>query len=400
MQEITQKLKNYEEVLWVNPKSRARSPFTLEDVQEADRRLRRFASFLKKEFPSTRTAKGIIESPLTELKNMSAVIPYASRIFVKQDNALAIAGSVKARGGIYEILKHAEDLALQAGLIDDQTDYKIFATKKMKQFLSQYTVQVATTGNLGLSIGIISAHLGFKVKVHMSNDAKAWKKALLRSHGVEVIEYASDYSKAVEKGRKESNKDPKSYFVDDERSANLFLGYAVAALRLKEQLETLKITPTKAEPLYVSIPCGVGGAPGGIAYGLKLLFKDTVRIYFAEPTHAPCMLIGMMSGKHDKVNVYDYGLDGVTIADGLAVGKASSLVGKLMMSRLEGIFTVTDEKMLAMVKTLYQQEGIKVEPSATAGFFLPEHLRQPGNYLFWSTGGSLVPEDEFEKLIR
>lgn len=404
------------ETAWSNDKKTdaasalSRVALGLADVDDADKRLSRFAPFIRAAFPETEALGGLIESPLTEIPKMKEELnargaQLGGRLFLKRDSDLPIAGSIKARGGIYEVLKHSEDLALAAGLLDGAEDYSVFASKKFHDFFAEHAIHVGSTGNLGLSIGIMSAVLGYRVNVHMSADAKEWKKKLLRAYGVNVIEYAGDYSKAVEEGRKLAAGDPMSYFVDDENSKTLFLGYAVAARRLKAQLSEQNIAVDAAHPLFVYIPCGVGGGPGGVCVGLHQEFGDDVFVFFIEPTQAPCMLLGLATGLQDKISVQDVGLTGLTAADGLAVGRASSFVGKAVEELLCGEFTVEDAKLYDYMRALLKSEVLFAEPSACAAFQGPMRLKDSpyaekaknAVHIVWATGGRLVPAEEREK---
>ena len=154
-------------------------------------------------------------------------------------------------------------------------------------------------------------------------------------------------------------------------------------------------------PLYVYLPCGVGGGPGGVAFGLKLAFGDNVHCFFAEPTHSPCMLLGVYTGLHDEIAVQDLGIDNVTAADGLAVGRASGFVGRAMERLLDGFYTLSDQSMYDLLGWLAQEEGIRLEPSALAGMAGPLRVQADANttHLVWATGGGMVPEDEMAKYL-
>ncbi|MEG4315736.1 D-serine ammonia-lyase [Pseudomonas sp. FIP_A4] len=411
------------ETAWFNPAiapvatALADVGLTAEDVAATSARLQRFAPYLAKVFPETAAAGGIIESPLVPLPTLGRQlldeigVAAGGALWLKADNQLPISGSIKARGGIHEVLKHAEDLALQAGLIRPGDDYAALASDAARAFFGRYRIAVGSTGNLGLSIGIVSARLGFQATVHMSADARQWKKDRLRASGVTVIEYASDYSVAVAQGREQAASDPNCYFVDDENSPQLFLGYAVAAERLARQFEQAGIQVDAEHPLFVYLPCGVGGGPGGVAFGLKLAFGDAVHCLFAEPTHSPCMLLGVYSGLHDAVCVQDFGIDNVTAADGLAVGRPSGFVGRAMQRLIDGYYTVTDETLSRLLASAWELEQVRLEPSALAGMpglqrvlRAPDYLQRIGvdparlaraTHLVWGTGGSMVPDAEF-----
>lgn len=407
-QMIIDKVLSKESFFWENPYA---VPFSrgvvsgnkkagFKDILDTSDRLERFKPFLSKAFPET--IDGTIESPLKPAPVFSEkVLKTKSPFYIKCDNLLQAAGSVKARGGIYEILKHAEDLALENNLITADSDYGIFADKKMNDFFSRYHVAVGSTGNLGMSIGIISAKLGFRVTIHMSNDAKEWKKNKLRNLGVNVIEHKGSYAEAVEKGRASSANDPYSYFVDDENSMQLFLGYSTAALRLEKQLAEADIKVDRENPLYVYLPCGVGGAPGGICFGLKHVFGENVKCYFAEPVNAPSVMLGFLEGK--KINFKDYGFSMKTDADGLAVDSPSELVLEICRDLTDGLYTVDDDQMYASLYQLKKYENEKIEVSAAAslsGPLITGKIRAKGTHIAWLTGGIFVPDYEYNAMLE
>ncbi|MGG0655855.1 D-serine ammonia-lyase [Rummeliibacillus pycnus] len=418
------------EIFWTNPKyelfqnGMRKTKLNEIDVKEAEERLVRFAPYIAKVFPETNKSNGIIESPIVKIPSMKQHLEQVHNLqipgefLLKCDSHLPISGSIKARGGIYEVLKHAEKLLLEKEMLTMKDDYSIIDNEKYRNFLSQYSIAVGSTGNLGLSIGIMSAKMGFSVTVHMSADAKKWKKDLLRSKGVTVIEYKEDYSQAVEEGRKHANSQPNCYFIDDENSSDLFLGYAVAASRLQNQLMEMNITVDEDHPLFVYLPCGVGGGPGGVAFGLKLAYKDNVHCFFAEPTHSPCMLLGLVTGLHDKVSVQDIGIDNLTAADGLAVGRPSGFVGQTIEPFLSGCYTVSDDDMYKLLSAMIDSENIRLEPSALTSVFGPiqllkeksgqEYIKQQNlddkmknaTHIMWATGGSMVPIEVMEEYYK
>lgn len=414
-------LRQQQGLLWTNPgygQLPVPAGFDAQGTAVARARLQRAERLLATLFPELAAAGGRITSPLLSLPTLAAQsgLPEATRgsWWLKADHALPVAGSIKARGGFHEVLAFAEAVGLRHGLLQPCDDLAVLATPAARAVLQQYRVAVGSTGNLGMSIGLMAAALGFGAEVHMSIDAKEWKKQRLRNHGVKVVEHTGDYAKAVAAGRALAEADARTHFVDDEQSRDLFDGYAVAAEELAAQLQQAGRVVDAAHPLFVYLPCGVGGAPGGITWGLKSLWGPHVHCFFAEPVASPCMLVQLAAGE-TPTSVYDIGLDNRTEADGLAVGLASPLVAPLMASQLSGVFTVRDEALMVQTLDIYEAEGIALEPSAAAGLPGPRwlldsaagqaYVQQQGlgpvlgeaTHVVWATGGSLVPEVEHQR---
>ncbi len=76
-----------------------------------------------------------------------------------------------------------------------------------------------------------------------------------------------------------------------------------------------------------------------------------------------------------------------------------------MQSVVAGVYTVEDATLFRHLKLLQANQGLRIEPSAAAGFSGPLWLQNdilacPGAIqLIWMTGGSLVPDAEYQKFM-
>ncbi|UWR67544.1 D-serine ammonia-lyase [Phaeobacter inhibens] len=420
---LLQRLQAVEPLMWINPElgptTAAQVPVRPDQVTEAEANWRALAPLLQQCFAELEDSGGMIASDLIEVAELATAMGQgAGRFFVKGDHALPVAGSVKARGGVYEVFLHGLSLARQLGLIAPDAPPAALAAGKVRDRFGSCTVAVGSTGNLGLSVGIAARALGFRAVVHMSADAKPWKVERLRRHGVEVVQHQADYGTAVASARQQAEADPSIYFVDDERSELLFFGYSAAAAELSGQLVERNIPVDAENPLFLYLPCGIGGAPGGVAYGLKQVFGDHAHCFFVEPAQSPCALVQLASGLKRAVNVYDVGLTNKTEADGMAVAEVSQFVAQVMQPLLSGVYTVADDDLFRWLALAQDHAGLQLEPSAAACLGGPQMLlstaegqgylaqhrlvakTDQATHVMWATGGSLVPDEEYQSFLQ
>lgn len=123
--------------------------FSMQEVDEAEETLTRFSSYLKVAFPELLESQGFIESTIQDIplikkaleRKFDVSIP--GQFILKCDHALPISGSIKARGGIFEVLRHAERLAIAGGKLKKRITMRCWERRTSKHFSSSTQLQLA-----------------------------------------------------------------------------------------------------------------------------------------------------------------------------------------------------------------------------------------------------------------
>src|SRR5579875_2281286 len=112
----------------------------------------------------------------------------------------------------------------------------------------------------------------------------------------------------------------------------------------------------------------LGGAPGGITFGLKISFGDHVHCFFGEPTASSSMLVQLAS------SVDRPGSIGVSVSitkrrRTVLLSRAHPSWRRVSCDRCsQEFFAVPDRDLFEDLYLLERLERLRVEPSAVAGF--------------------------------
>ncbi|TGT94949.1 pyridoxal-phosphate dependent enzyme, partial [bacterium M00.F.Ca.ET.163.01.1.1] len=214
---------------------------TESDVEAAAASWISYRAVLADLFPGEVPESGVIDSKLADISSIAG----RKNVFLKADHDLAIGSSIKARGGVFEVLQHADDRAALDGISFDPatSDWA-----RLRSNLKARRIVVGSTGNLAYSVARTARALGFQAEVHISADATPFKKARLVELDVQVVEHSGDYKEAVAAARKSAARDDAAYLIDDESSSRLFLGYSYGARLLADQLASRGISIDEKHP--------------------------------------------------------------------------------------------------------------------------------------------------------
>ena len=242
-------------------------------------------------------------------------------------------GSIKDRP-----VKWILDKSEQMGLIDKNS-----------------TIVEATSGNTGISLAMMGAERGYKIKIVMPCDMSEERKTLLKMYGAELIEVdEGDFDGAI--ALKDKLVQDKGYFPLNQFSTPLNIECHYKTTFREIVSHSLKIG--KAITAFIA-GTGTGGTLMGIQKGFSE-YEPRVKIVAVEPLESPVMSGG------------EKGLHGIQ-----GIGDGSKFLVDL--KKVDEIITISTEDAKIRAKELCKNNGLFVGISAGANVLASERWIEKNN---------------------
>jgi threonine dehydratase len=194
-------------------------------------------------------------------------------------------------------------------------------------------VVAASAGNHGQAVAWAARELGLPATIYVPIDAPMAKVEACRNYGAKTVmtgAYFEDALTAAQQHVEETG----GTFIHPYEDQLVIAGQGTIGLELAEQVPDLGT---------VLIPIGGGGLSVGIATALRAVRPDV-------------RLIGVQAG-----------LDGYTIADGIAVKIPSDFTMPLLDDLLDDMVSVSDEEISEAIVLLLERAKLVVEGAGAVG---------------------------------
>lgn len=211
-------------------------------------------------------------------------------------------------------------------------------------------VVAASAGNHAQGVALAAKTLGIPATVFMPRTAAIPKVAATRGYGADVRlvgDHIGDCVDAAHEFRTETG----ATFIHPYDDAAIITGQGTMALELLEQVPG---------PATIVIPVGGGGLISGSAIAIKA-HRPEVRIVGVEAEAMPLYVTSRSEGKPTDVPFVR------TVADGIAVARASTLAFEIMQRHVDEVVTVSDAQINETVALLLERAKFLVEPAGAAG---------------------------------
>lgn len=240
-----------------------------------------------------------------------------------------------------------------------------------------------SSGNHGQALAWAGRRAGIRTVVVMPDTAPAVKVEGVRRHGAEVVSVTGP---ASERGRVAAERAEREglVLVPPYESHDVVAGQATCTL------EILDAWPGAG---VVLAPVGGGGLLAG-ACAVARALRPGLRVIGVEPAGAPKLSRALEAGEPVTLE------HTASIADGLLPMRIGTIPFGYIQDVVHDVVQVSDDEIVAAVRFLYAEMGMRIEPSgaATVAALLAGRVPAGGGVAAILSGGNVDP-DRFAGLV-
>jgi threonine dehydratase len=220
------------------------------------------------------------------------------------------------------------------------------AVMKLSPEVAQRGVVTHSSGNHAQALALAAKLRGIEAHIVMPNNSSAVKRRAVEGYGARII-LCEPTQADREHTAAEVVVETGATLIPPYNPPDIIAGQGTAALELLEQAPDLDA---------IIAPIGGGGLVSGTCIAAKGI-KPQIRVFAAEPSGADDAARSMATGQLQPQS------SPKTIADGLLTAMGD-LTWPIVRDHVERVLTVSDDRIVASMRLLFERMKLVTEPSA------------------------------------